>query len=68
MKGYIYLYLYIFRVIYCVGTITEYDGNKATHLIVTQSNTLDCNNISTITLVFIKLFSKAKNRNVYFKI
>ena len=26
-----------------------------------KNNTLDCNNISTITLVFIKLFSKAKN-------
>ena len=31
-----------------------------------QNNTLDCNNILTITLVFIKFFSKDKNRNLYF--
>ena len=31
-----------------------------------QNNTYDCNNIST--LVFIKLFSKAKNGNENFKI
>ena len=33
-----------------------------------QNNTLDCSNISTIILVFIKLFGKAKNRNVHFDI
>ena len=43
----------------CVGIIMRYNGNKATHLIVT---------IPTITLVFFKLFSTAKNRNVIFKI
>ena len=33
-----------------------------------QNNTLDCKNILTITLVFIKLFSKAKNRRIHFQI
>ena len=32
------------------------------------NNTLDCYNISTITLDFMKLFSKAKNWNVHLKI
>ena len=39
--------------------IIRYNGNKTTHLTVT---------IPAITLVFIKLFSKAKNTNVHFKI
>ena len=29
-----------------------------------KNNTSDCSNISTITLVFIKLLSKAKNVNL----
>ena len=52
MKVYIYLYK--------IGT-----GH---YIRMGKNSTLDCNNISTITLVFIKLFSNAKNRNIHFKI
>ena len=52
---YIYIYIYNARVLcWCYNQI-QWE----------QNNTLNCNNISTITLFFIKLYSKAKNRNLH---